>query len=281
MSWCRRKSRTRRSPPNTSAMARSLRRRRWPAPRRRPPEWLAEWTAAGPPGVGCSTVAGISAWAVVSVATRSIWARTSAVALAVSTMASAKRRTGNSSGSGDRSINCWARSAVCRSPWLCGIRMALDSMATVSASSARVAAGMSAMAARLPAVASRSTVSSASNNHSARSSPLTPGHSAPGLTRSSIWAWTINAVPLSRPVRIRSRRSRRSSSWPPRTMSAVVSTTIAILARSDRMLSRRTLSGRSGIRKALQTKLHRLPTRVAPISHGSSENFARRYSEKK
>ena len=121
-------------------------------------------------------------------------------------MASARRRTGNSSGSGDRSINCWARSAVCRSPWLCGIRMARDSMATVSASSARVAAGMSAIAARLPAVASRSTVSSASNNHRARSSPLTPGHSAPGLTRSSIWAWTINAVSLSRPVRIRSRR---------------------------------------------------------------------------
>ncbi len=66
-------------------------------------------------------------------------------------MASAKRRTGNSSGSGDRSINCWARSAVCSSPWLCGIRMARDSMATVSASSARVAAGRSAIAARLPA----------------------------------------------------------------------------------------------------------------------------------
>ena len=37
------------------------------------------------------------------------------------------------------------------------------------------------MAARVPAVASRSTVSSASNNHSARSSPLTPGHSALGI----------------------------------------------------------------------------------------------------
>ncbi len=56
-------------------------------------------------------------------------------------------------------------------------------------------------------------------------------------------------------------------------MSAVVSTTIAIRARSARMLSRRTLSGRSGIRKVLQMKLHRLPTRVAPISHGSSENL--------
>ena len=128
----------------------------------------------------------------------------------------------------------------------------------------------------VPAVASRSTVSSASNSHSARSSPLTPGHSALGLTLSSIWAWTSIAVSLSRRVRMRSRRWRRSSGSPIRTVSAVVSTTIAIRARSARMFSRRTLSGRSGMMKALQTKLQSVPTSVAPISHGSSENFARR-----
>ena len=71
--------------------------------------------------------------------------------------------------------------------------------------------GQVGKAARVPAVARRSTVSSASNNHSARSSPLTPGHSALGLTRSSICACTSSAVSLSRRVRIRSRRYRRSS----------------------------------------------------------------------
>ena len=159
---------------------------------------------------------------------------------------------------------------------LCGVRIARDSRATVPASSARLAAGMSDKAARVPAIASRSTVSSASNNHSARSSPLTPGQSALGLTRSSICACTNNAVSLSRVSRIRSRRCRRSSGLPRRRVSAVVSTAIAIRARSDRMFSRRTLSGRSGMMKTLHTKLQSVPTTVAPISHASSENCARR-----
>ena len=213
------------------------------------------------------------------VATRSIRLRTSAVALAVSTIASAKRRTRHVIRIPFELLLSQVRGLPERVGVRCPDRPRQqgDRVGQFGAGGG----GNVGKAARVPAVASRSTVSSASNNHSARSSPLTPGHSALGLTRSSICAWTSNAVSLSRRVRIRSRRCRRSSGLPIRTVSAVVSTTIAIRARSDRMFSRRTLSGRSGIRKALQTKLHSVPTRVAPISHGSSENCARRYSEKK
>ena len=182
------------------------------------------------------------------VATRSIRARTSEAALAVSIIASARRRTAGSAARLDGwSTSRLARFAARRRPSGCGIRIALASCASASANSARVATGMFAAAAtRAPAVASRSTVNSASNNHRARSSPLTPGHSAPGSTLSSTWLWTINAVWLSRPVRIRRRRRRRSSSWPACTASAVASTTMAICARSARMVRRSTLSGRSG-----------------------------------
>ncbi|EUA92319.1 hypothetical protein I551_1144 [Mycobacterium ulcerans str. Harvey] len=73
-----------------------------------------------------------------------------------------------------------------------------------------------------------------------------PGHSVAGWVLSSIWLCTSKAVSLSRAIRARMRRRRRSSSRPARTVSAAVSTTIAIRARSERIVARSTLSGRSG-----------------------------------
>ncbi len=110
---------------------------------------------------------------------------------------------------------------------------------------------------------------------------MTPGHSVPGSALSSIWLCTIRAVSLSRMVRARMRRRRRSSSRPVRTASAVVSITIAMRARSARMVARSTRSGRSGSTWLVITYVHTVPTATAPIIQGSSETRARRYSVKK
>ncbi|BEH75259.1 hypothetical protein YM3MPS_10620 [Mycobacterium pseudoshottsii] len=161
--------------------------------------------------------------------------------------------------------------------------MAHASWVSVSASSIRVAAGISsAMAmARWPAMATHSTESSASNSHGASCSALIPGHSVAGWVLSSIWLCTSKAVSLSRAIRARMRRRRRSSSRPARTVSAAVSTTIAIRARSERIVARSTLSGRSGSTWVLITNVHRVPTSTAPIIQGNWATPARRYRLKK
>jgi len=66
-----------------------------------------------------------------------------------------------------------------------------------------------------------------------------------------------------------------------RTVSAVVSTTIAIRARNARMVARSTPAGRSGSTQVLVRYVHTVPTATAPIIQGSSARRARRYNVKK
>ncbi len=202
----------------------------------------------------CGSVSGGGA----STVARSTMARTSAVALAALMIASARRRTAVSAGwsaevGGDcRSRTTCASPAACCRPVSDGIRIDRASWVSASTNSRRVPTGIApgsvaAMdAACRPALATHSMASSASKSHGASCWLVTPGHSTAGSALSSIWVCTISAVSLSRMVRARMWRRRRSSRRPVRTASAVVSTTIAIRARSARMVSRRTLSGSSG-----------------------------------
>ena len=188
------------------------------------------------------------------VAAPSTNARTSEVAVAALIIARASRRTAAVPGSSDsvgrgcRSRSCWARPAAACSPPSCGMRMARASWVSAVTSSARVAGGISepTAAARRLAVATHSMASSASKSQGANCSAVTPGNSMAGSALSSIWLCTSRTVSLSRMMRARMRRRRRSSKRPVRTASALVSTTMAIRARSARIVARSTPSGRSG-----------------------------------